>query len=291
VQRNASYDYARLIAAFGIVFFHVQAPGARFGYAALPFFLMLMIVMGLPAVQKQPFLTYARTRSQRLLRPWLIWSAIFGALKLLEVALTHRMLADEFALHMLITGPAIHLWFLPFALVACLGIYPIAHAVPKQHLMPLIGLLLALALVVHAIRQDQTYDVPLAQWAYVTPAIFLGLGLGLIASLLWAQIVVALGFVGIAWVMGWTDGLFQLGLACAALIACGLIRLPQTRASDLAAATALGVYLVHPLMISVLERTTSMTASVSLAVFACAMAWGFAFVWNKATQHSFGRTA
>ena len=44
-MRNAMLDYARFLAAAGILFFHSGAPGAWIGYAALPFFLMLLICL------------------------------------------------------------------------------------------------------------------------------------------------------------------------------------------------------------------------------------------------------
>ena len=45
MTRNATLDLARLVAAFGIVLFHSGAPGASLGFAALPFFMMLLLVL------------------------------------------------------------------------------------------------------------------------------------------------------------------------------------------------------------------------------------------------------
>ena len=137
MQRNATYDYARLLAAFGIVQFHAGAPGGAFGYAALPFFLMLMLIMAVPAASVSDLRPYAQRRAQRLLRPWLIWSGIYAALKLVEVWLTPRTISDEFALHMILTGPAIHLWFLPFAFVCCLLIHPLVRLAREGKRVPL----------------------------------------------------------------------------------------------------------------------------------------------------------
>lgn len=280
MQHNASYDYARLIAAFGIVLFHAQAPGAQIGYAALPFFLMLMVVMALPGAARTQPGSYARARWARLMRPWLIWSAVYAALKLAEVALTGATLADEFAPHMLLTGPAIHLWFLPFAFVTCLALYPLARRCAGR-IGPALALL-ALALALQALRQGPALPVPLAQWAYVAPAACLGLGLALLRSTPNLQAGLGLGFVALATLCGWTDGLAQLGLALAALLACGLVHLPPTWASGLAARASMGVYLAHPLVFSLLERTTPIAkSSLIFALLAAALALGFSLLWPR----------
>jgi hypothetical protein len=42
VMRNGGIDASRLICAFGIAWFHSDAPGARVAYLALPFFPVLL---------------------------------------------------------------------------------------------------------------------------------------------------------------------------------------------------------------------------------------------------------
>ena len=65
MTRNATFDYARLIAAIGIIVFHVGAPGASIGYAALPFFLMLLVFLAFPVAAGKDFGTY-RPRAQHV---------------------------------------------------------------------------------------------------------------------------------------------------------------------------------------------------------------------------------
>lgn len=55
LDRSSVLDYARLVAASGIVLFHSGAPGAAIGYAALPFFLVLLVVLALPGAARQSF--------------------------------------------------------------------------------------------------------------------------------------------------------------------------------------------------------------------------------------------
>lgn len=127
MSRNASLDYARLLAAIGIVWFHSGAPGAHLGYAALPFFLMLTEWMAFATAGRMSFAPYVLSRLNRLMLPFAAWSLVYGGLKLVEIALSGRPLSSEFAWWMLATGPALHLWFLPFATLMSIAIFPLAN--------------------------------------------------------------------------------------------------------------------------------------------------------------------
>jgi peptidoglycan/LPS O-acetylase OafA/YrhL len=262
MQRNGTLDYARLIAAFGIVFFHTGGAGGAIGYAALPFFLMLLIVLSIPSARRLHFTAFAHQRAQRLLMPWIVWSCVYGALKLLEVFLHSKPLAAEFAPWMLLTGPAIHLWFLPFAFVACLGIYPLARLRPRCVLptQALLILTLVAAALVTMVGLDETkLPVPLMQWSFGVPAVFLGLALAFGFEVPSGQFVAMVGavFAGLtAYSFGWTGGLLQLALATVALLVCLNLHYPETPKSRWAAQASLGVYLSHPLIASILMRTT-----------------------------------
>lgn len=288
MPRNATYDYARLLAAFGIVLFHAGGPGAALGYAALPFFLMLMISLALPAAERQDFTPYARTRAQRLLVPWLLWSGIYGFLKLAEVLGTSATWGDEFRFYMCLTGPALHLWFLPAAFLACLAIQPVVRHLPGSARVPLAISLTLAALALLGLRQGQDLPVPLAQWAYVAPAACLGLALALFRSAPLVALALTSGFGLLAWALGWHQGLPQILLAALALILCGLIRLPTTRASTLAAEVSLGIYLAHPLVFSLLERLTTLShTTLAFAALATLGAMGIA----RAVDWTLGRPA
>lgn len=113
--------------------FHAGAPGRGVGYAALPFFLMTLILLALPAAQSKEFGPFAKDRARRLLIPWLIWSAIYAAFKLLEVVWHHKPLGSEFSATMLLTGTSLHLWFLPFAYVVCLFLPFLIHLWPDTN--------------------------------------------------------------------------------------------------------------------------------------------------------------
>ena len=96
-MRNGTLDHARLVAAAGIVLFHSGAPGLAFGHAALPFFLMLLVLLGWNGAATTPFPPYARGRMERLMLPWAVWSTLYAALKIAEARVVGRSLATEFA--------------------------------------------------------------------------------------------------------------------------------------------------------------------------------------------------
>jgi surface polysaccharide O-acyltransferase-like enzyme len=256
-MRNATLDYGRMVAALGIVLFHCGGPGALIGYSGLPFFTMVLILLALPVADRQSFARFARGRAVRLLRPWLIWSVFYGALKLAEVLATGRSLSSEFTLSMLLTGPAIHLWFLPFAFVACLALYPLARLWPGGDapvLVPQVGL----ALVALALFWGGQSGV-LEKWVFVLPSVFLGLAFALARGdrgRLLTAVGLSLAVLGVAWLQGWTLGVAQQGLATAALVLCLVVRLPETPVSMLCATLSLGVYLSQRLVASVVERLT-----------------------------------
>ena len=284
MTRNASLDYARLIAAFGIVLFHSGAPGGAFGYVGLPFFLMLLLVLAWPAAQRTEFDVYVRGRAQRLLIPFVIWSLVYGALKLAEVLMTGKPPGQEFSASMLLTGPAIHLWFLPFAFVASVAVYPLAwlqgplhvrvpKAVARRNRVVLVSVLTGLGLIALACRQGSGLPAPFAQWAYAAPAVCLGLVFAVTQGRAVTLILVIGIFTTIAMLAGWTDELVQLVLAALALLVCQMIRLPETALSRLSVAAAMGVYLCHPLVASVLERTSGLAPhSLGLAIATGAVA-------------------
>lgn len=175
-MRNGLVDICRFVAACGIVVFHAKAPGSAIGYSALQLFTLYLVYFARP------------NRYGYLLRLWLFWSAIYGALKILDVIVGGSSWGAEFDLYMFLTGPALHLWFLPFAAVAVI----VAPRLPRSPALIVTGSLALLAL------GSITLPVPLAQWVAVAPAVLLGIALAERWSIAVAVLVVAAG-----WLAGW----------------------------------------------------------------------------------------
>ena len=100
-------ELLRVLSALGIVWFHSETKGSNFGHSGLIFFLILSVFLGggqqNSSIQK---------RAKRLLVPWLIWFAYYGAINLVlqksVIPLNNGLIAG------VLSGPRIHLWYLPF---------------------------------------------------------------------------------------------------------------------------------------------------------------------------------
>jgi fucose 4-O-acetylase-like acetyltransferase len=258
MTRNASFDYARLAAVFGVVLFHARAPGAAWGYAGLPYFLLLMGLFVVPTAERVGTADFVRSRARRLLVPWLTWSAIYGTLLVADALANGRPPLDGFAWWMLLTGPAIHLWFLPFAFV----IGTLLHSVARirggdgaKTLVPLGWAGAGMAFAALGLAHLRHLPPPFGQWLFALP----GLGLGLLlfvqggASRIFGVAAVVSG----AWALGWTDNLFPLVLGLTALMLCMAVQLPEKPRSRALADLAMVVYLAHPLIQFLLNWVTT----------------------------------
>ncbi len=249
------------------MWFHVEAPGklaARSGLTALLVMTFALTAAG-PA---RSFGAVAARRAGRLLVPWLFWCVPYAILLLQRAVRRDLPIGVDCESWMLWVGPAIHLWFLPFAFAGAMltealrrplmrlgGIGPIAAA----------GLLGAAVMAVTA-RSEQfdDLDAPLFQWNIGAAAIPLGLALGLAirqagpprrrAEALLAAVLpgMTVGVVLDGW--GWAgiplNYLVALGLAAPLTFwrrkTTGLLR----GVADL----SFGVYLVHPAFLKVYSR-------------------------------------
>jgi peptidoglycan/LPS O-acetylase OafA/YrhL len=177
-------DLARFIAAFGIVAAHAYAMEEDWvGHIALGLFLVLTAYLAvqsaLRAGGRYPFLA----RAQKLILPWLFWSLVF---RIVLLKVNHG--PDRFAIlsdpWSLLVGPMVHLWFLPFVMLAMVAVEPVARHVttPRRLGVALAGLVLISLPMFWAIRY-LSLPVPLPQWLFAVPVYGLGLLMGVAHSM------------------------------------------------------------------------------------------------------------
>lgn len=259
-MRNGSLDLMRLPAAFGVVLFHVGAPGAMIGYSGLAYFLILVPAFGLASSASAQASGFVRSRARRLLVPWLIWSGIFALLRLGLWQASHRPFEEVFDPSMIVTGASLHLWFLPYAFFASLclpSIRRLATGLSRPAFLALVSATLLLLLASLAPILHRQPDPPLAQWAYGLPSLLAGLALGLVRLRQEGAMAVNLSLaavLGFAVLIGWTDGVLQLTVALLAILACMALPSPDGPLATFCARHSMGVYLVHPLCMSALIR-------------------------------------
>ncbi|WP_340107308.1 acyltransferase family protein [Pikeienuella sp. HZG-20] len=236
--RNGDIDRLRFVGALGIVWFHIGAPGASVGHAALLMFMMLLVYFsaGRPLAE----------RAHRLLMPWLIWSVIYGALKVADAIVSGHPLSSEFDWWMLATGPSLHLWFLPFSF-AFVVLSRVLESSAAQMVAVVVGIVALWA--ADAVKLPP----PLAEWVFVAPAALTGL------AMRWWPPSIVLGIVVAA-----TMILASLGpnsmvawkLCFAALIVLVALRGARegTPRSAWLGSLSLGIYLVHPAIAAMAMR-------------------------------------
>lgn len=288
---NATFDYARLLAVVGIIWFHAKAPGGLIGYSGLAFFLMLLsfnawhqIIHVRAQFHRAPAWTrYATARAQRLLLPWLVASSFYGGFKILEIA-NGSPWASEFSSEMWITGTAQHLWFLPFAFMTCVVIWPLARWSRDQDApvqMVLSFVFAGLAMLAIRIAGANDLPVPFAQWAYAVPSVFLGLSIALTGykkALL--QGILAL-FVLTALALDLTSGLFEIAIAGCAMLLCLQFQLPRTTLSAQCGRMSLWIYLIHPAIMSLIVRGAGLPeGTVALAILTTVISVAIVAVWE-----------
>lgn len=120
--RLAGVEWLRLIACLGIVAFHAQVPGGQAALGGLPAFAMLTVAFAARTARGRSWTSFAHARVQTLLLPWVFWSVVYAAMNAAMALKAGHPAFGWFEPSMWLTGPAIHLWFLPFAMIASLSI-------------------------------------------------------------------------------------------------------------------------------------------------------------------------
>lgn len=228
--RNGLIDYGRFVAALGIVWFQIQAPGSRIAYVALPF---LLVVLAMPSSGNLA----ARTR--RLIIPFIVWSLIFGVL---NTALAVKQQAPPLGWwewQMLLTGTWSHLWILPFAFLAALVSPWFQHPLASLGTAWLVSALLVV--------KGTPEAAPFGYWTFGIIPVLVS-----IAHYAWGWRLAVITLVGSFLILHFgrpsADNITIL-IGTALGLAAMSYRLPATTLSDWCARLSVWIYLAHPLVI------------------------------------------
>ncbi|SEN84162.1 Surface polysaccharide O-acyltransferase, integral membrane enzyme [Gemmobacter aquatilis] len=175
-QHRQSIDLARTLAAFGVVAVHIHASvNDWFGHVALALFLVLSAFLTARAADRNGGRPDWPVRVRRILLPWVFWSAAYWLLNALTAEGASLDVLPREPLSLLV-GASIHLWFLPFVLLAGLVVRPVlafTRTVPRLALAALgLGLVGVPLFWVHTVFPFA--PEPLPQWAYAVPPFLCG---------------------------------------------------------------------------------------------------------------------
>ncbi len=252
--RIAALDLGRFLAAFGIVWAHAGAPGAQAGYTALGLFLVMTGYLAVGSYQRAPGPGFWAARARRILVPWLIWCVIFRVLHDVVGHNPFRLLSEPFSL---LIGPAIHLWFLPAAMLALLFVPGLARDIVSRAALirATAGLVVLSALLVAVQTGAGPLDghllpEPFPQWSFSLPIYLWGVLHALALRLGAGRLTLAGAVLASAASWAVVPGLASVQMILSALAFEALRRLPLHGSSARGAlwlgSHAFGIYLMHP---------------------------------------------
>ncbi|GAA5146141.1 hypothetical protein GCM10023213_38750 [Prosthecobacter algae] len=273
-SRNPSIDAFRLVCAYGVVFVHL-APcetygdwvGRSFNILTVPFFIVtgLFFFIGKThSALQTPGPLLPRLHFERLWVPYLSWTLLYLAMRLVKSRLQQTEMAFEWPQLLLYGGAGVQLYFLPLMLLCQGWVLGILLLRKRRHLL-LAGVVLLVALAYACIGSVKNYDqfeeaVPrsllyvLAAWLLhhvhaSRRAVRANAWIGAVVSL---AAVAAAGLDVIPSWLAWVAGPLA-GYA----ISSAVLALPSIRSSSplvlWALSSSYGIYLMHHGLIECLE--------------------------------------
>jgi surface polysaccharide O-acyltransferase-like enzyme len=270
---RASLEWLRLVACLGIVWFHCKGPGAVIGYGGLAALIGLSVGLASVPGTLLPFTVILRKRGIRLLVPWIFWCVVYTIWRLIGAIALSKSIGNEFHGWMLLVGPAIHLWYLPFAFGAtCFAALLSRHQSSPKFAVFWMACAAAAFLVCSYRLSRHTIGIPWAQWTFGLPAVFIGLALpqfgdqrhncrGLAALMLTIAMSSA-----VAWLSGWNALALPYLVGTAGLAGAWLLTMPASPFTASLCSLSYGIYLVHPFFASLIGQAIGTRSGASLAI-------------------------
>ncbi len=274
---KSAIELLRFLSAIGIVWFHVKAPGMEVAYVALPIFLLLSSYFATDCVLRNGVSGFVTGRATRILGPWVTWCAIFICLRIVatqEAPDLAQLAANPW---LLLVGPAVHLWFLPFLFFGSLLIpFLVAFVTNRARFHLVLGLVGCMIFVAFATLAKGEFAAPFGEWIYAVPSFAIGALFALAARFDEERSVVAmLALVAAAsWLAGHSLGLYQLVLGAVLFKLFWLWQLDSPVFVFLGR-LSFGIYLVHPVFLWMLYKgAPELVGSLAgvVLVFAASMA-------------------
>lgn len=268
------------------------------GGVGLPIFLIMSVALSVRKPVPRTLPEVVRRRSRTILIPWFFWTLAYIPLVAWQTSLAGGSPWEAFTPGMMLYGPAIHLWFLPFILPMNITAVLIARRClrvdPARLIWGAAAVGAVVLLVTAYVRMRWPIGPPYGQWLFSVPALPLGLAVGrTIATaadrnrVLIGLGVVAAAVVTFAVLVPRPDGAewWLLKRYGAALLILSIASMWSGRTEPVTQTlvrSTLGIYLVHPAIIMVANRFGLNVGPMpinTLAIYGCSL--GLVLVLRK----------
>lgn len=288
---NRALDLARFVAAFGIVWDHARAPYADVGYTALALFLVLASFLGMGSYERSGGPGFWASRARRIAVPWLFWCAVYRIILETLSDAPFALLSEPFTL---LIGPSIHLWFLPFDMIALLAIPYLSRWLRSPlDLARACSILVVVALPLGWLHAEvgiagwfvslSQAPQPLPQWYYSVPIFLYGAvaAAGHRMGLTWMPLTAAAVISAALFVAAPEFASVQMILAALLFELIWRVKIDDTWPTKLAS-YAFGIYLMHPAFMLVAFKLFGAGVDRSLAaLFTFFAAWAATAVMQR----------
>jgi surface polysaccharide O-acyltransferase-like enzyme len=286
-----SVDLARFVAAFGILWDHSRAPYADVGYTALALFLVLTSFLAMGSFERSDGKAFWFARAKRIALPWLVWCVFYRIVYEVVMKEPHGLLDEPGSL---LIGPFIHLWFLPFVMIALVMIPWISRFIDRVERLYLASVILAIVSLplglLHA-ELDPTgwffgsdgFPQPLPQWFFSLPLFWFGaiLAAGKRLGVVWPVVAAAALVSGVLWFRAPEFSSVQMILTAVIFELVWRINITGKWPTWLAG-FAFGIYLLHPACMLVAYKVFGPDVDRSFAaLFTFALAWALTAVIQR----------
>ena len=260
IARRIDLELVRVLACLGIVYFHsgVLADVSRnLAYSGLAYFILITVFF---VNRNKTVFSATKAVARKVLPSFVFWSAVYVVL---GVVIARKDLQSYLSLTTIFTGGSIHLWYLPFIVLAVAAATAATRLVKPKVLFVVTVVGYFGWLTSSIIWRDwiKGYPLPLPQYFHAAGAVLLALllmsGAGLVRYLCVFASLVLCTLVTI-------EGEPGVGVVYSVMTLMGLLvvrkrdlmsELTQLRPTVIALSSlTFGIYLVHPLFLSVASR-------------------------------------
>jgi surface polysaccharide O-acyltransferase-like enzyme len=173
-----AWDLLRVCAMLDVAGLHLRGEHL-FAGMGLPLFHMLSVALSVNAPHAPDTRAFVRARARRFLLPWLFWSVLFGCVQTISAWQAGRGAWDWVEPRMLLYGPVIALWFLPFTAFAGIAAHAAQRALQGSRWeRGMLLLLFCAGLIAAPLVPRLALGWPFEQWLFSVPSLLLGFVIG-----------------------------------------------------------------------------------------------------------------